>query len=140
MNKRFHDFFFRTITKQYYRRAQGVILVYDITNEVSFRHVQKWLHYVKEYAADNVEITLIGNKVDLSEKRQVARQDALEVFQFAFFSFCFFSPLKQRNFFQFAQRNGFAFFETSAYTDDQISLVSFSFIKKFGIKKKKIFC
>lgn len=56
-----------------------MLLVYDITNEASFRHAQKWLHYVREYAADNIEITLIGNKVDLSENRQVPRQDGLEV-------------------------------------------------------------
>lgn len=41
---------FDTITKQYYRRAQGVILVYDISNAGSFRHIDKWLGFLKSAA------------------------------------------------------------------------------------------
>ena len=34
---------FRTLTSSYYRGAQGVILVYDITNEQSFGNIETWL-------------------------------------------------------------------------------------------------
>nr|XP_046155364.1 ras-related protein Rab-15-like isoform X1 [Oncorhynchus gorbuscha] len=63
---------YQTITKQYYRRAQGIFLVYDITSERSFQHIMKWASDVDEYAPDNIQRILIGNKSDEEEKRQVA--------------------------------------------------------------------
>uniref|UniRef100_A0A673C590 small monomeric GTPase n=1 Tax=Sphaeramia orbicularis TaxID=375764 RepID=A0A673C590_9TELE len=39
---------YQTITKQYYRRAQGIIFVYDITNEPSFQRIVKWAGDVDE--------------------------------------------------------------------------------------------
>ena len=39
---------FETLTAQYYRRAQGIILVYDITSEQSFGNVSKWLRNIEE--------------------------------------------------------------------------------------------
>uniref|UniRef100_A0A3B4APK7 small monomeric GTPase n=1 Tax=Periophthalmus magnuspinnatus TaxID=409849 RepID=A0A3B4APK7_9GOBI len=39
---------YKTITKQYYRRAQGIIFVYDITNYSSFQHISKWVGDVEE--------------------------------------------------------------------------------------------
>ncbi|XP_039981598.1 ras-related protein Rab-15 isoform X2 [Xiphias gladius] len=41
---------YQTITKQYYRRAQGIFLVYDITSERSFQHIMKWASDVDELA------------------------------------------------------------------------------------------
>ncbi|ELU01105.1 hypothetical protein CAPTEDRAFT_94333 [Capitella teleta] len=60
-----------TITQQYYRRAQGILLVYDITNEKTFINLQKWVNYVQDYADDEVELTLIGNKCDRKKERRV---------------------------------------------------------------------
>nr|XP_040054915.1 ras-related protein Rab-15-like isoform X1 [Gasterosteus aculeatus aculeatus] len=42
---------YQTITKQYYRRAQGIIFVYDITSESSFQHLVKWAGDVDEVSA-----------------------------------------------------------------------------------------
>lgn len=39
---------YQTITKQYYRRAQGVIFVYDVTDKLSFKHIAKWVSDVDE--------------------------------------------------------------------------------------------
>uniref|UniRef100_A0A8C7DPY5 small monomeric GTPase n=1 Tax=Oncorhynchus kisutch TaxID=8019 RepID=A0A8C7DPY5_ONCKI len=39
---------YQTITKQYYRRAQGILLVYDITSSSSFQHILKWASDVDE--------------------------------------------------------------------------------------------
>ena len=36
------------ITEQYFRRAQGVLLAYDITNQKSFDHLQIWIKKLKE--------------------------------------------------------------------------------------------
>jgi len=39
---------YQTITKQYYRRAQGIFLVYDISSERSYQHIMKWVSDVDE--------------------------------------------------------------------------------------------
>ena len=60
---------FRSITKNYIKGADGVILIYDITNRQSFEHVQNWLDNIIEILSDwktqNYLIVLIGNKLDL---------------------------------------------------------------------------
>ncbi|XP_053376495.1 uncharacterized protein LOC123535278 [Mercenaria mercenaria] len=66
---------FRTVTTAYYRAATGIMLVYDITNDRSFRHIEDWLRQVKEYAEARTQIILIGNKLDLNSKRQVREEE-----------------------------------------------------------------
>jgi len=39
---------FKALTAQYYRRAQGILLVYDLTNEQSFENTASWLRMIKE--------------------------------------------------------------------------------------------
>jgi len=55
---------FRTITTAYYRGAMGLLLVYDVTNDDSFRNVTNWSRNVDQHAAENVDRLLIGNKCD----------------------------------------------------------------------------
>ncbi|XP_030917424.1 ras-related protein Rab-15 [Geospiza fortis] len=70
---------YQTITKQYYRRAQGIFLVYDISSERSYQHIVKWASDVDEYAPDGVQKSLIGNKADEEHKRQVPKEQGLQV-------------------------------------------------------------
>ena len=56
---------YRTLTKAYYKGAAGIILVFDVTDPVSFNNLQYWLNKIKKHADENVEIVLIGNKIDL---------------------------------------------------------------------------
>ena len=53
------------MTKAYYRGAAGVILVYDVTDPVSFSNIEYWLKKIKKHGDENVEILLLGNKIDL---------------------------------------------------------------------------
>jgi len=62
---------FRTITSSYYRGAHGVILVYDVTDQVSFNNARQWLTEIERYACGNVVKLLVGNKSDLTTKRVV---------------------------------------------------------------------
>jgi len=62
---------FRTITSSYYRGAHGIIVVYDITDMVSFNNVKQWLQEIDRYACENVNKLLVGNKSDLTPKRAV---------------------------------------------------------------------
>ncbi|KAM4898481.1 ras-related protein Rab-15 [Sylvia borin] len=70
---------YQTITKQYYRRAQGIFLVYDISSERSYQHIVKWASDVDEYAPDGVQKILIGNKADEEHKRQVPKEQGLQL-------------------------------------------------------------
>ena len=66
---------FRNITNSYYKGAHGIILVYDITNHTSFQNLDLWLEEVEKHGANNLTKILIGNKCDLTEMRQVDRQE-----------------------------------------------------------------
>ena len=59
---------FRTITSAYYRGADGIILVYDVTSEESFNHVNDWFIEVNRYASENTCKLLVGNKIDKADK------------------------------------------------------------------------
>merc|ERR1711879_884123 len=70
---------FRTLTSAYYRGAQGVILVYDVTDRSSFEHVSEWLKEVDIFTTkENVVKVLVGNKIDLESGRMVSREEGRE--------------------------------------------------------------
>ncbi|XP_074972035.1 ras-related protein Rab-44 [Phalacrocorax aristotelis] len=66
---------YQSITKQFFRKADGVVLMYDITSEYSFSDVRYWLSCIQEGAEDGVAILLLGNKTDCAAERQVPTKD-----------------------------------------------------------------
>ena len=56
---------FKSITENFYKGAQGIILVFDLTDRDSFSNIRTWLKNVFEKAGKNVVICLVGNKLDL---------------------------------------------------------------------------
>ncbi|KAH8849557.1 Ras-related protein [Schistosoma japonicum] len=68
---------FRTITSSYYRGAQGIIIVYDVTDKTSFINVKSWLQEIEHYANSTVNRLLVGNKCDLPKSRAVDTVDAM---------------------------------------------------------------
>mmetsp|Transcript_3196 Transcript_3196/g.4933 ORF Transcript_3196/g.4933 Transcript_3196/m.4933 type:complete len:255 (-) Transcript_3196:201-965(-) len=62
---------FRHLTQNYYRGCHGVVLVYDLTCQESFRHVFSWIKDLKAAADGNFEVVLIANKLDLAPERVV---------------------------------------------------------------------
>lgn len=83
---------FRTITTAYYRGAQGILLVYDVTDEDSFKNIRNWIKNIENHAADNVEKLLVGNKCDMVGEKVVEKSQGLSL----------------------AEEYGIPFFETSA--------------------------
>lgn len=69
---------FRTITSSYYRGAHGIIVVYDVTDQVSFNNVKQWLQEIDRYACESVNKLLVGNKCDLTTKKVVDYNTAKE--------------------------------------------------------------
>lgn len=67
---------FRTITSAYYRGADGIVMVYDITDRDSFGHVDEWLTEVNRYVNESTCKILIGNKCDMESDRQVPIEEA----------------------------------------------------------------
>ena len=67
------------ITK-YYRNADGIALVFDITKRETFEGLDNWISEVKQYCEHGVEkvkMVLIGNKVDQQHQRKVGAKCCL---------------------------------------------------------------
>ncbi|KAG2749662.1 GTP binding protein [Suillus brevipes Sb2] len=67
---------FRSLIPSYIRDSSVAIVVYDITNRQSFLSTSKWIDDVRSERGNDVIIVLVGNKADLSEKRQVTIEEA----------------------------------------------------------------
>ena len=89
---------FRSITRAYYKNCVCAMVVYDITNKKSFDNVQNWIKDVITNSPKTVLIILIGNKIDLVDKRKVTFDEGQE----------------------FAINQGIIFMETSAKTGDGV--------------------
>lgn len=70
---------FRTLTSSYYRGAQGIILVYDVTRRESFTNLSDvWAKEVELYSTNQDCIKmLVGNKVDRETERLVTREEGI---------------------------------------------------------------
>ncbi|TPX34900.1 hypothetical protein SmJEL517_g02566 [Synchytrium microbalum] len=69
---------FRTLTSSYYRGAQGVILVYDVSNRSTFDHLQLWFTELDTYSSSrDVVKMIVGNKSDkdTAGSREVSRKE-----------------------------------------------------------------
>jgi Ras-related protein Rab-8A len=86
---------FRTITTSYFRGAQGILLVYDVTDRHSFIAIKTWSQQIKLHADSEVNKILLGNKCDQKEHRQVSYEEGESL----------------------AKSQNMKFFETSAKTD-----------------------
>ena len=71
---------YRSLSRSYYRDAIGVLLIFSFTDHLSFEHLDNWVKDVKNLCHPKARILLIGNKVDLTEEKQVTN---VEIQQFA---------------------------------------------------------
>ena len=66
---------FRSLIPSYINDSQVVVVCYDITSRPSFENVKSWVEQARQIRGENVTIIIVGNKVDLAEKRQVATEE-----------------------------------------------------------------
>jgi small GTP-binding protein len=121
---------FRSITKNYYKSANGIIVIYDVTSLQTYENVKIWIEQIREEAPQNVVIYLAGNKIDLEEERKVKTEEGKKL----------------------AEEYGFPFLETSAKNDININETFENLVEDIdkiyskngnnngvGIKKNKIY-
>ena len=89
---------FRSITRNFYRNADGLLVVFDLTCKESFNHVKNWINEAKEHKND-IKTILVGNKLDLEDEREVDKETALK----------------------FAEKNNLKYLETSAKNGKNIN-------------------
>ena len=69
---------FRSITRNFYQGSDGVFLVFDVTNMVTFQSIKEtWLEEIKQHTNPNILIYLVGNFADM-EDREVHEDEALD--------------------------------------------------------------
>ena len=106
---------FRNITNQYYKGADGIILVYDVTDRTSFEKIREWMNQIKQNTTeDEIGLVLLGNKCD-ADLRDVYENDGIEL----------------------GKELGIQYFESSAMNNINIS-ESFNYLAKQILSKKKI--
>ena len=68
---------YRAITKSYFRDSQGIVLIYSIVDEESFKHIEAWLDSIKDSLSDwkrsGYIVMLLGNKLDIAEENKEQR-------------------------------------------------------------------
>ena len=69
---------FRSIQKHYYNKVDGILFIYDITNQTSFDIIEQWYNEVKNYN-DNIIGVLVGNKTDLEDNRAITIDQGKEL-------------------------------------------------------------
>ena len=68
------------IRQRFYDDTQGILLLYDITRKSSLDHINRWYKEVTKHTGP-IPIILIGNKIDLEDKREVFENDVNEILQ-----------------------------------------------------------
>ena len=66
---------FRTITPSYFRGAQGIVLVYDVTDRRSFESIRNWISQIQQHADVHVNKILVGNKCDMLDEKVVSTEE-----------------------------------------------------------------
>lgn len=77
---------YSSITNSYYRGSNGIIMVFDVTDRVSFTNLESyWIEQIGRYCTKRlgddlmpIPILLVGNKSDLVDRRDVSYQEAME--------------------------------------------------------------
>ena len=89
---------YNSISKQYYNKADGIILVFDLNSRMSFDGMMNWLEEIEVSTAKGIPIVIVGNKCDLAT-REITTDEAYE----------------------FAETKNIPYFETSAMTGHNVN-------------------
>lgn len=66
---------FNSLTQQFFRNTDGIILVFDLTNKNSFNHIKDWIDKVKDKSDKRIKKIIVGNKSDIKDQIKVTQND-----------------------------------------------------------------
>ena len=92
---------YKALTQNFFKNAEGVMVVYDITKVESFDNLKFWINSIKQNMENKniiIPVIIIGNKVDMEDMREISNENAEN----------------------FAKENNYKYFETSAKTGEGI--------------------
>ncbi len=112
--------YFKRFRKTYYIGAQAAFIVFDVCKRNSFANVKVWYKELKDFLhKKNIPIVIVGNKIDLSDQREVQYKDGMALVD----------ELTREN-----TDSDFSYIETSALTGENIkdsfSLIAYHYIIK----------
>ena len=99
---------FRGLAKNYFRGANGFILVYDITEKKTFEKLKGWMNDAKEKIDKDYKMIVVGNKKDCINERKVDYEQLEE----------------------FGKKNNVIFTEVSAKTGEGIDKMFISMVEE----------
>ena len=111
---------FHSLTASSFHNAQGIMVMFDVTNPISFENIRNWTESIKTHLSsevNNTPVIIIGNKIDLFE-REIKTDEAEK----------------------YCNDLGFKYFETSAKTGENVNETIKYLVKevlKKNIKKNK---
>ena len=105
----------RIVSSSYYRRTNGAIVAYDISDKRSFDRVKLWINGVKKYSNKETNIVIVGTKCDILD-REVTEEEGKKL----------------------ADELGVKYFETSAKTGYNVN-EAYNFLIKDIIDNNKDF-
>ena len=107
---------FEALNSQYYKKADAVLLVYDITNKKSFDRLKNfYVDQIKNNCKEDIIIELLGNKSDLEDKRQVSIEEGINL----------------------AMEQHYEFLESSCLQNKNVADAFLSLIERWNFKNKK---
>jgi small GTP-binding protein len=66
---------YHSLITNFYRNSSLAIIVYAVNDKETFDNVEMWLRELRTHSSPDIKVFLIGNKIDLTEKRQVKTED-----------------------------------------------------------------
>ena len=90
---------FRSLNERYFKKADCCLLVYDITDEKTFKECQFYSKEIKNRCKKDIKVVLLGNKTDLKNERKISSEKGAH----------------------FASENGYIFMETSCLKNSNVA-------------------
>ena len=59
---------FKTLTFSFYKKADGIIISYDVTDQRTYDGVKNWIESINQHAEKSAARILVGNKIDRTDR------------------------------------------------------------------------
>ena len=70
---------YHSLSANFIKNADGIVLMYDITNRESFDTISRWWNNILEHKEKDFPVILVGNKCDLEDERKVQKEEGEKI-------------------------------------------------------------